>query len=139
MVSVPLFAGYVFAKVELAGKLQFQILNIPGVAGFVGNSRGPTPIPTTEIETVRQVLSKDLSCTPCVFLQVGDRVRVKRGPLLGVEGILVRTGAQSRLVIGVELIYRSMLVTISELDVEPLRPQMQPVFADSWQMNQIRA
>lgn len=120
VISKPLFSGYVFVRFVLTGELQFRILNIPGIAGFVGNSQGPAPIPTREIEAIREVLARDSSCTPCPFLRVGDRVRVTRGPLAGIEGAFVRSGTQSKLVISVEMIQRSVSVNISAFDVETL-------------------
>jgi hypothetical protein len=45
---------------------------------------------------------------------------VLRGALGGVEGMLIRSGAQSKLVISVEMIQRSVAVSVSESDVEPV-------------------
>jgi transcription antitermination factor NusG len=49
------------------------------------------------------------------------RVRVVNGPLIGIEGILLKTQSQKhRLVLSVDLIKESASVEIDELDVEPL-------------------
>jgi transcription antitermination factor NusG len=48
----------------------------------------------------------------------GDRVRVIRGPLEGIEGRLLRSNSKSRLLISIEMIHKSLAVTVSRLDVE---------------------
>jgi transcription termination/antitermination protein NusG len=56
------------------------------------------------------------------MLDAGDRVRVVRGPLAGLEGQLLRTNSTSRLLISVELIHKSLAVSILRDDVELIRP-----------------
>jgi ribosomal protein L24 len=48
-------------------------------------------------------------------------VRVVRGALAGVEGRLVRVNSSSRLVISIEMIHRSLALSISRGDVELVR------------------
>jgi hypothetical protein len=50
---------------------------------------------------------------------VGSRVRIDRGPLRGIEGTLLREGSCLRLVLGVELLQRSLAV---EVDAEMIGP-----------------
>jgi NADH:ubiquinone oxidoreductase subunit K len=47
-------------------------------------------------------------------------VRVRSGPLAGVEGILVRRKNAARFVISVDLIARSVALDIDALDLEPM-------------------
>jgi len=49
-------------------------------------------------------------------------VRVVYGPLSGAEGILLRRRSESRLVISIEAIMRSVAVEIDEADVAPICP-----------------
>jgi transcription antitermination factor NusG len=119
-VSLPLFGGYLFVKIELPGGDKLRVLKIPGVAGFVGNSKGPVPVPDHQIEAVRAVVAAGLDCTVHPLLEEGGRVRVLRGVLAGVEGRLLRMNSSSRLVISIELIHRSLAVTIARSDVEPV-------------------
>jgi transcription antitermination factor NusG len=55
-----------------------------------------------------------------VYLEEGDRVRIVRGPLIGIEGTLLRSGAKTRLVISINIIQRAVAVVVSEQDVEPI-------------------
>ncbi len=119
-VSVPLFSGYLFVRVSMTSGDKLRVLKAPGVAGFVGNSKGPLPIPDQQVEAVRAVIARRVECTVHSLLEEGDPVRVVRGALAGVEGRLVRMNSSSRLVISVELIHRSIAVTIARDDVERL-------------------
>ncbi|MGA8743521.1 MAG: UpxY family transcription antiterminator [Terracidiphilus sp.] len=119
-VAVPLFSGYLFVCMNLARDSRLKVLNTSGIAGFVGNQTGPLPIPEQQIEDIRTVLEMRVECLAVPLLNEGDRVRVSRGPLAGVEGKLVRTNSSMRLSISIEMIHKSLLVNVSREDVEPL-------------------
>ncbi len=116
--SLPLYPCYVFLRGGLDRRL--QILTTPGVHGVVGTSDGPSPIPDAEIDAVRQVVESPLRVEPHPFLKCGDRVRVKSGPLQGIEGILARNKNLFRLVLSVELLQKSVAVEVDISVVEPL-------------------
>jgi transcription antitermination factor NusG len=99
-----------------------QVLKTPGIVGFVGNNTGPLPIPDHQIENIRTVLDRQVECSVHPLLAEGQRVRVLRGALAGVQGKLVRNNCGSRLIISVEMINRSLVVSVSPWDVE-LLPQ----------------
>jgi transcription antitermination factor NusG len=120
MVSVPLFPGYLFVRIATTAEILLRVLKVPGIVDFLRNKNGPVAIPESEIQNVRAALSHGVACSPYPFLKAGDRVRVLRGALAGVEGTLIRCGAQSKLVISVEMIQRSVAVSVSESDVEPI-------------------
>jgi transcription termination/antitermination protein NusG len=120
MVTLPLFAGYVFVKITIAPELQLRVLKVPGIVDFVGNRKVPLAIPESDIESVRAVVTRGVACSPHPSLKAGCRVRVVRGALTGVEGTLIRSGAESKLVICVEMIQRSVSVSVAVSDVEPV-------------------
>jgi transcription antitermination factor NusG len=117
-VSVPLFSGYLFVRLNPNRDSRLQVLKAPGIAGFVGNSTGPLPIPDQQIEDIRTVLLRRVECTALPLLEEGDRVRVVRGPLAGIEGRLARGNSTSRLLISIEMIHKTLAVTVSRDDVE---------------------
>ena len=120
MVTLPLFPGYVFVKITRAPELQLRVLKVPGIVDFVGNRKVPLAIPESDIESVRAVVTRGVGCSPHPTLKAGCRVRVVRGALAGVEGTLIRCGAESKLVICVEMIQRSVSVSVAVSDVEPV-------------------
>ncbi len=116
-VELPLFPGYIF--VQFALKERLKVLEIPGVANLVSFKGEPAALPEQEIETLRQGLSANVYAEPHPYLKVGRRVRIKGGPLRGLEGILERKKEDSfRVVISIDLIMRSVLVEVAMGDVE---------------------
>jgi len=117
-VSMPLFPSYVFLRGGLDRWL--QIVTTPGLCSIVGSASGPAVIPRDDIYTVHRMVETSATLGPHPFLNCGDRVRVKFGPLEGLEGILVRKRNLFRLVISVEMLGRSAAVEIDADAVEPL-------------------
>jgi transcription antitermination factor NusG len=116
--DAPLFPGYVFGRFLLRDRA--RIVNTPGVARIVGFAGVPAPVAEQEIEGVRAALASKLPVGPWPhLLKVGSRVRIERGPLRGIEGTLLREGSCLRLVLGVELLQRSLAV---EVDAEMIGP-----------------
>ena len=113
---LPLFPCYVFLRGGMDSRT--QILSIPGVHAIVGWAGCPAIIPELEIEAIRRVVTGDFHAEPHPFLKCGDRVRVKCGPLRGLEGMLVRCKTFSRLVISVEMLGRSVAVEMDATRME---------------------
>ena len=90
------------------------------MTGFVGMRGIGTPIPDMEIAAVQSVVEKRVSLRSFERLEVGQRVRVRGGSLDGVEGVLVAVKGEQRLVISVELIQRSLSISIEGYSVEPV-------------------
>jgi transcription termination/antitermination protein NusG len=106
----PLFPGYVFCRFDV--KKRLPILMTTGVISVLGFGREPVAIPDEEIEAVRAVLYSGLPAEPCAYLQEGQRVRVTRGSLDGVEGILLKKKNHFRMVISVTMLQRSISVEV---------------------------
>jgi transcription antitermination factor NusG len=125
LVTLPLFPGYLFVRMNPSKDSTLPILKVPGVVGLVRNNTGPLPIPSNEINDIRRVLAERIECSPHpFFLKEGDRARVVRGALAGLEGTLVRSNSETRLVVSVEMIQRSIAVNVSRQDVEPAEEQL---------------
>lgn len=127
-ISVPLFPGYVFVREGPARWL--QILTTAGVSSIVSCAGRPTGIPFSEIEAVRRIVESALHIEPHPFLKCGDWVRVKYGPIAGVEGILLRKKNVTRLVLSVEILGKSAAVEVDATLVERI-PAMRPRLASS--------
>jgi len=114
--SLPLFPCYVFIWGGLERRL--DILTTPGIHSFVSIGNHPAVIPPIEIEAIRQAIAKGSAVEPHPFLKSGDRVRIKTGPMEGIEGILVRKKNSFRLVLSVELLQKSVAVEVDATMVE---------------------
>lgn len=115
-ISVPLFPGYLFVQAEPAKWL--QILTTAGVSNIVSCGDRPAAIPSSEIEGVRRIVESTLRVEPHPFLKCGDWVRVKYGPIAGLEGILLRKKNIARLVLSVEMLGKSAAVEVDAGHVE---------------------
>lgn len=118
---LPLFPCYVFLRGAFGGWL--PVLTTPGIHTIVGWAGRPAVIPEVEIEAVRQVVNSSLRFEPHPFLKCGDRVRIKSGPLRGLEGILARKKNLFRLVISVEMLGKSAAVEVDTCSLERLSSQ----------------
>ena len=117
-VELPLFPGYVFCRLDPQYRL--PLLTIPGVLHFVGVGKIPAPIDDTEVASIQAAVQSGLLTEPWPFLEVGQRVRLKEGPLAGLEGILVGTSKQQRIIVSVTLLKRSVAVAIDRQWATPV-------------------
>jgi transcription antitermination factor NusG len=110
------FPGYVFCRMDepIAGR----ICTTPGFIRIVGFGNTPAPIPGDEIESIRQALAAGFYVSPASFLHAGDLVRVREGPLAGIQGKLVRHASGASLVLSVTLLQRAVSLQVNADDVE---------------------
>lgn len=118
VIEVPLFGGYLFGYFALRDRI--AVLETVGVARLVGIGGRPVPVPDEQIAAVQTMVEQRLPYDPHPYLVEGMRVRIKRGILVGAEGILVAKKQKHRLVISVDLIQQAVAVDIDSVDVEPL-------------------
>lgn len=115
---LPLFPGYVFVRFATPDRLRVQ--QTRGLVQLVSFGGSPTPVPETEIQSIREILTRGLRPLPHPFLRAGRRIRIRSGPLAGLDGILVRRKNRFRFVVSVALILRSMSVEVDEADLVAL-------------------
>lgn len=108
----PLFPGYFFCRFDVASE-RLRVLQSPGVISVVGIGNSPIPVADSEIAAVRKLTASDATVSPWPYVRTGQSVRIERGPLSGLEGIVVRcdTGA-ARVVVSVNLLQRSIAAEI---------------------------
>ena len=70
-----------------------------------------------KIAAIKTLMTSVLPYDPHPYLHKGMQVEVVRGPLRGVQGILLRKEKRHRLVIGVRLIQQAAAVEIDIQDV----------------------
>ncbi|HTV04859.1 MAG TPA: UpxY family transcription antiterminator [Acidobacteriaceae bacterium] len=116
--SLPLFPCYVFVRGDLNRRL--QVVTTPGVHMILSRGERVALIPEDEIKGIRRIVDEPCRIEPCPYLQCGERIRVTRGCLEGVEGILIRKKNQCRLVLSVNTLAQSVAVEVDASDVEPV-------------------
>ena len=118
LLSLPLFPCYVFVRGGLNRRL--QVVTTPGVHMILFYGERVAIIPEAEIQAIRKTVEGPYRVEPHPFLKCGERVRVTRGTLEGVEGVLVRKKNLFRLVLSVSMVAQSVAVEIDASDVEPV-------------------
>lgn len=118
IVSLPLFPCYVFVRGGLNRRL--QVVTTPGVHMILTHGEKFAVIPEDEIQAIRRTVEGSYRVEPHPYLKVGERVRVIRGSLEGVEGVLLRKKNVCRLVLSVAMVTQSVAVEIDSADVEPV-------------------
>ena len=73
-----------------------------------------------ELTQIEKALSGSTSVYPYDFITQGQRVKVLKGPLKDVEGLIVRKEKNYRLVLSVESIMQSISVSIDADLVAPV-------------------
>jgi transcription antitermination factor NusG len=117
--QLPLFPGYVFVRLALRDRL--RVLQIPSVVRLVGFGGLPTALPDEDMKALRNGLARQLRAEPHPYLTAGRRVRIKHGPLQGLEGLLVRKKGKFRVVLSIELILRSIAVELDATEIDLVR------------------
>jgi transcription antitermination factor NusG len=115
-VDLPLFPCYLFARASVNDRA--RLLRHHGVLGFAASTAKPTMISDAEISALRAA-TDDLKAEPHPYLNNGDAIRIVAGPLAGMTGILTRRKHAYRVVLSIEAIMRSIVVEVSEFDIEP--------------------
>jgi transcription antitermination factor NusG len=115
--QLPFFPQYAFGRFPFAERTRVE--NLPGVRCLITFGKRAAPIPDEEIQALKAVAASGLVVQPWPFLEAGDRVRIERGPLRGVEGIVQSVNKSLHLVVSVEMLKRSVAVKLERDMVTP--------------------
>ena len=115
-ITLPLFPTYIFVRISRAER--GRVLGCPGVLQIVGNNREPVPLQDAEMEALRSE-----SCRrrfePFQELVIGEKVRIRSGVMMGLQGTLVRRNGNHRFVLTIEMINQHAAIEVDAEDMEP--------------------
>ena len=83
-----LFPSYVFVKMKLDEKNYYAARGIPGVFNFLGTTR-PAAVPDNQMANVLRWCG-DKELIGLSRVEIGKEIKVIAGPLLGMEGQIIR-------------------------------------------------
>lgn len=110
-VEEPLFRSYIFVHIDI--KEYYNVLNTPGVVRYITFGGKASPIPEKQIDQVKQLLVQDLEIeTLDETLEPGTLVEIKFGGLMGIEGELVQHCGKNKVIVRIEHVSHSLLVTL---------------------------
>ena len=117
-VQLPLFPGYLFVHVPIKER-RLDILKVPSVVRIIGFEGEPVAIPEVQVQTVKRLVFSTLPYDPYPYIVEGDRVEIIRGPLKGLQGILIeKKGAYAyRFIISIDLIWQAVACEVDACDV----------------------
>jgi transcriptional antiterminator RfaH len=114
----PLFPGYLFVHIDLEEQY-FDVVWTPGVRKFIGFGPLPSPVDTAVVDFLRARMGEEGVLRPVSLFKEGDVVRVKRGPLEGLVGIIEKpVCGRGRVRVLMELLRRQTRVEVPEHIIE---------------------
>jgi transcription antitermination factor NusG len=118
-IDFPLFPGYLFVYIRERPEEYVNVLRTRGAVRIVSSEAGcPTPVSSEEIDSLRLIIESGQSVDIYTHLSEGTPVRVRRGPLTGAEGFIVKKLDQYIFVVNVDILGRSVGVKIYADDIE---------------------
>jgi len=118
-VQLPLFPGYLFVHIALADRL--CVLEAPGVVQLVSFHGHPAPLNDSEIDAMRRGLSEGVKAQPYPYIKIGHPVEIKSGPLRGLHGKVLRRNSHLRVILSVDLLFRSVVMDVDAADLSPVQ------------------
>ena len=114
LISVPMFPGYLFLRHAMDKMSYIDVCKARGLVRILGERWDRlSVVPDAEIEAIQRVLDTPMPIVRHPYLGEGQRVRITRGPLKGVEGILLQSKpAKVLLILFVDLLQRSVAVEV---------------------------
>lgn len=94
--------------VRVADSERLQILQLPSVNRFMvlRGENTPAMIPDSQMERFKFMLDYSEQAVEMCYehLQLGERIRVVKGPLAGLEGELVTVGGKSKVAVRIDIL-----------------------------------
>ena len=117
--------GYVMVKVHLAGEVVHIIKSIPGVVGFLSETKGGDPLPLRKADVSRMLGQVDELAetveTVAIPFEVGEMVKLIDGPFNGFNATIERVNEEKRkLEVMVKIFGRKTPLELSYTQVEKL-------------------
>lgn len=83
------FPGYILVEMDMDDASYSFIKTIPGVTGFIGTGKHPTPLPPAEVDSIlKKTEETKLKPSPKVIFEKGESIRVKEGPFMNFNGAI---------------------------------------------------
>ncbi len=119
VVDFPLFPGYLFVYIAPEPPLFLEVVKTRGSVGFVSLEPGrPTSIVREDIVSLKAMLACGEPIDVYPAFKEGMIVRVKRGPLCGAVGVLIKKKECHIFLVNFDLLGRSVGLKICADDVE---------------------
>ena len=116
------FPGYLLVKMEMSKESWYLVKSTPGITGFIGPGRKPTPISDDEVHNIlRRTEDTETKPTPKTIFEISESVRIAQGPFANFNGQVMEVYPdRGKLKVSVSIFGRSTLVELEYWQVEKL-------------------
>lgn len=116
--ELPIFPGHLFCRLALPEAP--EVLATPAVYQLVSRGSEPAPVEERELHMIQRIESAGLPVVPWPYLREGQQVRIARGPLSGLTGLLACSTKTWHVVVNIQLLQRGVAVAVDRSDLAPL-------------------
>jgi len=111
-----MFPGYLFVVTERPEELYLEFNRVPKLTKILGTGKEPVELEEDEVAFLQGVLNLENVVEMSVGVLVGEKLVIREGPLMGLEGLVKRIDRHKRkAVLAVEMFGRTVEV---EMGVE---------------------
>ncbi len=114
------FPGYLIVEMEFNEQTFLFIKTTPGVTGFIGAGRKPTPLPPNDVDNIlKRTQDTVAKPSPKVIFEKDEQVRVTEGPFINFNGTIDEVHPErGKLKVSVSIFGRSTPVELEYWQVE---------------------
>lgn len=116
------FPGYILVKMEMTKESWYLVKSTPGITGFIGPGRRPTPISDAEVDAImKRTEDTEMHPSPKIIFEAGEAVRIAEGPFANFSGQVTEVFPErGKLKVSVPIFGRSTLVELEYWQVEKI-------------------
>ena len=116
------FPGYIMIKMLMNKESWYLVKTTPGITGFIGPGRRPTPISEEEVKAiVNRTEDTEIKPTPKTIFDIGESIRIAQGPFANFNGSVMEVYPdRGKLKVSVSIFGRATLVEHEYWQVEKI-------------------
>lgn len=113
---VPLFPGYVFSPVDDDQRRAALATNTIARWLPISDER----MLVADLRAIKRLIESEKPLTPEARIEPGQPVRVRSGPLRGMEGMVLKRRGEERLLVAVRFLNQGASIELEDVDLERL-------------------
>jgi len=116
------FPGYILVNMDMNKESWYLVKSTPGITGFIGPGRRPTPISEDEVNAiVKRTEDTETKPSPKIIFEIGEPIRIAEGPFANFNGAVTEVYPdRGKLKVSVSIFGRSTLVELEYWQVEKI-------------------
>jgi len=116
------FPGYILVEMDLNDVVYSVIKSTPGVTGFIGTGKRPTPLSQEEAKNIlKRIEDTQVKPSPKIAFEKGEQVRVNQGPFINFNGSIDEIHPEKgKLKVSVSIFGRATPVELEYWQVEKI-------------------